>query len=139
MTVSLLYNKLLISNILACGLGALGSDKSLGTRYEFWTLSAWCSIDFKSCIRCLRVGRDDEEMLGDDLVMEGRRGVLLPLLSEEKDEPFRLLAVLVAAEEELEELLLQNFFILHTNFRPYDRDICAYKLMMVVVIIYSWL
>jgi hypothetical protein len=128
-TVSLLYNKLLISNILACGLGALGSDKSLGTRYEFWTLSAWCSIDFKSCIRCLRVGRDDEEMLGDDLVMEGRRGVLLPLLSEEKDEPFR-----VAAEEELEELLLQNFFIVHTNFRPYDiRDICAYKLMIVVV------
>ena len=111
MTVSLLYNKLLISNILACGLGALGSDKSLGTRYEFWTLSAWCSIDFKSCIRCLRVGRDDEDMLGDDLVMEGRRGVLLPLLSEEKDEPFR-----VAAEEELEvleELLLQNFFIVH--------------------------
>ena len=135
MTVSLLYNKLLISNILACGLGALGSDKSLGTRYEFWTLSAWCSIDFKSCIRCLRVGRDDEEMLGDDLVMDGRRGVLLPFLSEEMDEPFRLLA----AEEELEELLLQNFFIVHTNFRPYDRDICAYKLMVVVVIIYSWL
>jgi len=66
----------------------------------------------------LRVGRDDEEMLGDDLVMEGRRGVLLPLLSEGKDEPFR-----VAAEEELEELLLQNFFIVHTNFRPYDREI----------------
>jgi len=77
----------------------------------------------------LRVGRDDEEMSGDDLVMEGRRGVLLPLLSEEKEEPFRLLA----AEEELEELLLQNFFIVHTNFRPYDRYICACKLMVVVV------